>query len=32
MSDSKDVLIACRGTELTQLNDVVADLKMFPPP
>ena len=32
MSDSNDVLIACRGTEPTQLNDVVADLKMFPVP
>ena len=30
MSDSKDVLIACRGTEPTQLNDVLADLKTFP--
>ena len=30
MSDSKDVLIACRGTEPTQLNDILADLKMFP--
>lgn len=32
MSDKDDVLIACRGTEPTQLNDVVADLKMFPVP
>ena len=32
MSDSKDVLIACRGTEPTALNDVLADLKMFPVP
>jgi len=30
MSDSKDVLIACRGTEPTQINDILADLKMFP--
>ncbi len=30
MSDKDDVLIACRGTEPTALNDVVADLKMFP--
>ena len=30
MSDSKDVLIACRGTEPTAINDVLADLKMFP--
>jgi len=30
MSDSKDVLIACRGTEPTQMNDILADLKMFP--
>ena len=32
MSDSKDVLIACRGTEPTQLNDVLADAKFFPVP
>jgi len=30
MSDKTDVLIACRGTEPTALNDVLADLKMFP--
>ena len=30
MSDKDDVLIACRGTEPTALNDVLADLKMFP--
>ena len=30
MSDSKDVLIACRGTEPTELNDVKADLKTWP--
>ena len=30
MSDSKDVLVACRGTEPTAINDVLADLKMFP--
>jgi len=30
MSDSNDVLIACRGTEPTQINDILADLKMFP--
>ena len=30
MSDSKDVLIACRGTEPTELNDVMADLKTWP--
>lgn len=30
MSDKDDVLIACRGTEPTQINDILADLKMFP--
>ena len=30
LSDATDVIIACRGTEPTQLNDVMADLKMFP--
>ena len=30
MSDKDDVLVACRGTEPTALNDVLADLKMFP--
>ena len=30
MSDKDDVLIACRGTEPTELNDIMADLKMFP--
>ena len=30
LSDKDDVLVACRGTEPTQLNDIVADLKTFP--
>jgi len=32
LSDKTDVIVACRGTEPTELNDVVADLKMFPVP
>ena len=30
LSDKTDVIVACRGTEPTALNDVLADLKMFP--
>lgn len=30
MSDSDDVLIACRGTEPTEISDILADAKFFP--
>ncbi len=30
LSDAKDVIIACRGTEPTQINDILADLKTWP--
>ena len=30
MSDKDDVLVACRGTEPTQLNDIIADANFFP--
>jgi triacylglycerol lipase len=30
LSDKTDVIIACRGTEPSELSDVLADLKIFP--
>ena len=30
LSDKTDVIVACRGTEPTAINDILADLKMFP--
>ena len=30
LSDKTDVIVACRATEPTAINDILADLKMFP--